>query len=190
MTFLDEQGVGPCGHAAKDKGILINVHASCLSHQIPRKLAFSVVGCKTDKESGFIISNLYSSVTLDVKNRIADSQHARGMNFTNIMCGKESIDKECLCVPGATWKKWSERERIYIVTGMYEGEKAWNMVLLDDDDETTLQFIELTHGANSGQHVVDGGKYGTIVGSGFGNGPTAKVFQSVMKTYEVYRARK
>ena len=25
MTFLDEQGVGPCGHSARDKGVLIKV---------------------------------------------------------------------------------------------------------------------------------------------------------------------
>ena len=140
MTFLDEQGVGPCGHAAKDKGMLINVYASCLSHQIPRKLAFSVVGCKTDKESGFIISNLYSSVTLDVKNRIADSQYAKGMNFTNIMCGQESIDEECLCLPGATWKKCIlEKEKGHI-TGTTDGDGV-SCSQLDPEVREDIQFI-------------------------------------------------
>ena len=30
MTFMDDQGVGPCGHAAKEKGILVKVYASWL----------------------------------------------------------------------------------------------------------------------------------------------------------------
>ena len=35
MEFMDEQGVGPCGHAAQEKGILIQVLTSCLSNEIP-----------------------------------------------------------------------------------------------------------------------------------------------------------
>ena len=106
MTFLDEQGVGPCGHAAKKKGILINVYAFCLSHQIPRKLAFSVKGCRNDKKERKLIF---------ASGPIADCQETNVMDFTNVRCGQEYIDDECLCLPGATWKKWSERERIYPV---------------------------------------------------------------------------
>ena len=52
MTFLDEQGVGPCGHSARDKGILLKVYASCLSHQVPRQLAFSYCGSRNDTHAG------------------------------------------------------------------------------------------------------------------------------------------
>ncbi len=44
-TFLDEQGVRPCGHSARDKGILMTVYTSSLSKEVPRRLAFSVHGC-------------------------------------------------------------------------------------------------------------------------------------------------
>ena len=40
MAFMDEQGVGPCGHVAKEKGILVKVFASCLANEIPAELAF------------------------------------------------------------------------------------------------------------------------------------------------------
>ena len=44
MAFLDEQGVGPCGHVAKEKGILIKVYTSCLVDEVPAELAFSTYG--------------------------------------------------------------------------------------------------------------------------------------------------
>ena len=44
MEFLDEQGVQPCGHKAKEKGVLIKVYASCGPTQIPTQHQFSVNG--------------------------------------------------------------------------------------------------------------------------------------------------
>ena len=43
MAFMDEQGMGPCGHMAKRKGILVKVYASCqaIDLEIPFPLAFS-----------------------------------------------------------------------------------------------------------------------------------------------------
>ena len=53
MIFLDEQGVRPCGHSAKEMDILIKIFASCHSHQIPRQLDHSVYACRSDKNTGF-----------------------------------------------------------------------------------------------------------------------------------------
>ena len=62
MSFLDEQKVGPCGHSAKDKQILIKVFSSCLSSQVPRKLSFSIHGCKNDKKHRrHDVSQIYES---------------------------------------------------------------------------------------------------------------------------------
>ena len=41
ITFLDEQGVGPCGHSAREKGILINVY--CLLPVPPSTKTTSVL---------------------------------------------------------------------------------------------------------------------------------------------------
>ena len=90
MTFLDEQEVGPCGHSAREKGILINVYASCLSHQVPRQLASSVHGRYNDKNTGELWSlKLFDSIKLESK--IADGQHVRGINSTIVRCGQDSI---------------------------------------------------------------------------------------------------
>ena len=54
MAFMDEQGVGPCGHVAKEKGILVKVFASCLANEIPAELAFSTHSGKNDTKTGRI----------------------------------------------------------------------------------------------------------------------------------------
>ena len=96
MTFLDEKGVGPCGHAAKHKRILINVYASCLSHQVPRKLAFSVVGCTNDKGT----RNLHFShiPNADSQNTIYSHGLHKCQVWTRVHRGRMSM------LPGATWK--------------------------------------------------------------------------------------
>ena len=43
MEFLDEQGVQPCGHKARERGMLIKMFASCKSNEIPTVFRYSVV---------------------------------------------------------------------------------------------------------------------------------------------------
>ncbi len=52
MAFMDNQDVGPCGHAAKEKGILVKVFASCPANEIPAELAFSTHCAQNDKNIG------------------------------------------------------------------------------------------------------------------------------------------
>ena len=52
MAFMDEQGVGPCGHVAKEKRILLKVYASCLASEIPAELAFSTHCITNDTNTG------------------------------------------------------------------------------------------------------------------------------------------
>ena len=47
VEFLDEKEVQPCGHSARDKGILLKVFASCQTNEIASKLAYSIRGANT-----------------------------------------------------------------------------------------------------------------------------------------------
>ena len=164
MTFLDEQGVGPCGHAAKDKGILMKVYSSCLSHEIPRQLADSAIGCENDEDTGdLIFIKMCSNISLYAT--ITDAQHGRGINFTQVRCGQQSLHDQCLCSPEDDWKKWSSSERTYVIEDMDRGRKTWNVLLLVDDDETVLEFVEKTQGENSGKHLLNLTDYGTVLES-------------------------
>ena len=180
MAFLDQQGVGPCGHSARDKGILIKVFASCLSHQVPRQLVYSVYGSKNDKNTGDMCFHKCMASIMNAK--VAEDQHVRGIDSTWVMCGQKSIDDECECLPGATWQRWSARNRIKTVRGKDRGRKAWYMTLLVDDDATIIQYLEKVESGN-----VDVQNYGLKMKSGWGEGPSEEEKQSAMQEYRVYQ---
>ena len=134
MKFLDEQGVGPCGHVAKEKGILIAVYSSCQSHEIPTKLAFSTHSIRNDKNTGDVAFGVGLRC---VKSH--DGQHPCGINSTQVRC-KNKIDQPCTMAPGSTWEKWAIHDRIIQVRTYDAGRPAWLCLLLVDDDET-LNFL-------------------------------------------------
>ena len=186
MAFLDQQGVGPCGHSARDKGILIKVLVSCLSHQVPRQLTHSVYGTSNDKNTGDMgFTRCCDSIDLGAK--VAEDQHVRGIDSTMVMCGQKSIDDECQCLPGATCQRWSAKKRIYTVRGKDGDRKMWHMTLVVDDDATILQFVEKTQGENRGKLDINVIDYGVILKSGWGEGPSEEEKQSAMQEYRVYQ---
>ena len=178
MAFLDEQKVGPCGHSARDKQILIKVFSSCLSSQVPRKLSFSIYGCMNDKNTGDMMFDRLSN-GIWVTSKITDAQHVSGYDFTKVRCGQESIDDQCLCLPQANWQTWSTFNRIRIVRGKEKGKdsKLWHVVLLVDDEETILSFLEM-----SALNVKD---YGEILKSGWGEKPSEEEERSAIKKYDI-----
>ena len=178
MAFLDQQGVGPCGHSARDKGILIKVFSSCLSHQVPRQLAHSVYGSSNDKNTGlYFVTKVFHFITLEAK--IADNQHGYGINSTTIRCGQQAIDEECLCLPGATWEKWDMWNRKKIIFNTEINTNPWVILLIVDDDETVLRFLETAH--------IDCEEYGEILKSGHGQEPTKEDERLAMENFLIYR---
>ena len=143
-AFLDEQGVQPCGHSARDKGILIKVFASCRSNQVPYRLLYSIRGCANDKNNGniFIRQNGFE---------VAQAQLTKLVDSTYIRCNNKSITELCTLKPGYTWHKQSASDRIFKLTGKDHGRPAWHYVLLVDDQETIDKFKELTQGENAGK---------------------------------------
>lgn len=166
-TFLDEQGVRPCGHSAKDRGILLKIFASCLSHQVPRQLDHSVYTCRNDKNTGFFTMGGYNS---DVQNSICE-------DFTKVRCGQPEISSECLCLPQANWHTWSMRSRIRKVCDRTNN--MWIFLLLVDEDETILRF--------STAESVDIADYGQVLKAGYGQEPSREDYESIMQQYAVYR---
>ena len=164
MTFLDEQGVGPCGHSARDKGILIKVFASCLSHQVPRQLAFSVHGCLNSKNTEVLLFYL--------PKQIAPTQHVYNMDATRVKCGQDSIQGKCLQLPQENWQTWN---RIRTVRGTDRGKKAWHIILTNDDETA----VYLRNKIQSGD--VDVADFGQVLKSGWGEGPTDEERASIIK---------
>ena len=179
MEFLDQQGVGPCGHKAKEKGILIKFHGSCVSYEVPRKLAHSVSGCRNDKNTGCLV---YTSYYISLEGKVADDQHTCGMNFTELRCGQKSIDEECLCLKGAKWETWQASNRIR--TLIFKTMKMWVILLLPEEDNMTIRYHEAVQAGS-----MDCIECGTVLKSGEGEEPMKEEKLSAMHRFKVYKEK-
>lgn len=176
IEYLDEQGVRPCAHSAKEKQLFISVSASCKHNELPFRHLYSIRANTNDKNTG----------TLGRKGdgwEIAEGQHFKFVNVATILCENKSIDDPCLLGPQDTWRKILNQERIYVVRGMDKGRPAWHYVLLVDDDETISKFRELTQGPNAGKHTIDVTNYGQVLKSGWGDEPPNDVKDWMQENY-------
>ena len=176
ITFMTEQGVGPCGHLAKDKGILISPYASCLTYQVPRKLAFSVFSNRNDATGLWVI---YTDCCLSLSSKVVEGQHGRGIESTEVRCGRNFIAERCLCLPHASWQTWSARQRLCRVRHGNSGRRGWYLVLVKDNDETVIEMLQ--------RGKVDVERDSEILASGWGEAVPEETMQSVLKKYQVYQ---
>ena len=171
MVFMDDQDVGPCGHTAKEKGILFKVFASCQANEIPAELAFSTHCAQNDKNTGTL------SYFIKLREKIHDGQHTSALDFTTVQC-KSKIDEPCTMAPGSTWQQWSTGARIWKIRSK---DKARYYILLVDDEETIREF---------GDKVNEGGQvnvanYGQVLKSGFGRDPPEETEKWIKEQYFV-----
>ncbi len=174
MKFLDEHGVGPCGHTAKEKGILVKVYASCLANEIPAELAFSTRCAQNDKNTGTVQYN----ITLRGE-EIHHGQHTSGLDFTEVQC-KSKIDEPCTRAPGSTWQQWSTAQRVKKVRGKDKGRSAWHYVLLVDDEERIREYHDKVK-----EGSLDIADYGQILKSGWGQDPPKETKKWIEEQYFV-----
>ena len=167
LDYLDERGVRPCGHSAKEKGILITVYASCQPQERAATNCFFVLAATDDPAVGTLC--YYTTMALN------KSQHCYGARTTTVTC-KKSAEEACTLRPEFTWRKWREEERIYLVRGKDQGQAVWHYVLLDDDPEKTR---ELYQAAASGHY--DLSDYGKVLKSGWGEDPPQEVKDEIFR---------
>ena len=103
MEFLDEQGVQPCGHKAREKGMVIKMLASCKSNEIPTEYRFSVSGIGNIKDTGMVI--IWSS------KQLLESQTTYHLDSSHLNCNSKTIDEPCTLPPGLTWKGQEEMRK-------------------------------------------------------------------------------
>ena len=170
MEFLDEQGVQPCGHKAREKGMIIRVLTSCKSNEIPMEYYGIIKGVWLDKNVGRLIIGTGSP--------LSETQTPCGVDSSHLNCKQNNIDEPCTLQPGYTWRKFNAK--VKLVCGEVCGEPAWHYVLLDDDEEVQKKFLAKVA---SGQ--VDVADYGTILKSGLGNDPPNEVVHEIHKEYRL-----
>ena len=97
MEFLDEQGVQPCGHKAREKGMIIKILASCTSKEIPTQYCHCVSGMRNDKSKGTVI--------FMVTKQLSEKQTIAYIDSSHINCNSRSINEPCTLPPSLTWRK-------------------------------------------------------------------------------------
>ena len=159
--FLDEQGVKPCGHSAREKGILLKVYTSCQTGQDSAELAYTTRAMFLG-DDGFVRHYFLKELSAQ--------QNTVGVDFTKVRCGKGE-EEECRIASDTTWSNTScvINDRKFIVRGKDRGFPVWHFVLLHDDAENIKNFFETV--ASGTIHVAD---YGKILKSGWGKDPTAE----------------
>ena len=160
-VFLDEQGVQPCGHSARDNGMLIKLFASCQSNQVPHQLVYSIRACKNDKNRGTFFVHVGTTVVNE-----GHTQHVQLMDSTHLSCENKSIDEICTLNSGYTWHKDDIRNRTFLVRGKVDGRPAWHYVKVLDDQDTIDKFLEKVASGN-----LDVADYGQVLKSGWGKDP-------------------
>ena len=173
--FLDEEGVRPCGHSAREKGILLRVYAACKTGQDTAELCYTTraMGVKSD-------GRVYHWLGKE----LSDHQNSFGVDFTSVRCGKGE-GEECAIASDSTWSTASEvtSGRQYIVRGYNKDRPVWYYVLLDDDAEKIKEFIHKMQGENAGKYTVDATDYGTVLRSGRGKDPKEEDKDWMVKKY-------
>ena len=181
MMYMDEQGVGPCGHVANEKGILVKVFTSCQEDEIPAEMAFATHGIRNDNNHGTVW--FWSSLRCHA---IYDMQQPSVIDFTCIRCNGTS--HPCTMAPGSTWEMWSAQNRIIIIVdGKHRDRLSWCYLLLHDDTETIRSFQEINWGENfEGFNLkINLSEYGGILKHGWGQDSLNKAQEWIDKYYSV-----
>ena len=173
MEYLDEQGVQPCAHSAKEKELFLSAAASCKRNEVPYRLLYSIRAVSNDKNTG-------TTGTWGDGWEITEDQHIKSVNVATIRCENKSIDGPCTLQPDFSWRRNVEGERVYLVRGKDKGHPAWHYVLLVDDEETIKKFHETVK-----QGRVDVADYGQVLESGWGEDPPNELKDRMERNYNI-----
>jgi hypothetical protein len=108
MEFLDEQGIQPCGHKAREKGMIIKVLVSCKSKEIPTEYCHCVSGMSNDTSTG--------AVTFMMSKQLSETQTTACIDSSHINCDSRSIDEPCTLRPEITWRTLEEIKRKFSIS--------------------------------------------------------------------------
>ena len=92
--FLDEVGVKPCGHSAREKGVLLMVSASCQAGQDSAELAYITRGIDLFDDG---------RISYWLQKKLSTQQCTVGINSTTTRCGKK-VEEECCITSDAMWQ--------------------------------------------------------------------------------------
>jgi hypothetical protein len=103
MEFLDEQGVQPCGHKAREKGMIIKIFTSCNPKEIPTEYRHTIDGMNNEVNTG--------DMSFWTATQLLKTQTTNGIDSSELNCQSETINEPCTLQPGLTWRRLEEIKR-------------------------------------------------------------------------------
>ena len=165
-TVLDGLGIPPCGHRAREHGVLTKVFASCKPEQEAVEPCYSVEGIKIIEDGTLV----YCTTTVN------EAVTFIATDSTKLTCCR-GPDEPCQSEKALENWKWKQAvhggllSKAFIVRGKDRGKPAWHFVLLSDlSEDYEKRFLEKVATGN-----IDIAEWGYIIQSGQGKDPPQSV---------------
>ena len=178
-NYLDEMGIGACGHQIVKQKKFLKIFTSCRPNQKAdaKTYATKALNFNEEDDSLWVYTNL----------ELSPSQTTYGCNFSKIQClSLEGPSGTCQLskIPKRCQWKWRDivnteynnrpGSRVFTVRGKDKGRQAWHIVLVEKD---LLESFRET--VNSG--TVDVAKFGYVIKSGWGKDPPDDIINLLKK---------
>ena len=175
--YLDDLGIGACGHQAREQGILFKIAASCEPDQKAADGCFSKHSIRFDEVDG--------NITFSTCGKLSETQTAYGCDFTQIMCYQLQGSKAPCRIPNIPAKyQWQWQDvvtsefmpgaRTFLVKGKDRGRNAWHYVLVPEELVALFK-------AQVATGTIDVAIFGHVVCSAFGDEPSDEIKQKMRK---------
>ena len=164
----DEQGILPCGHHSRERGLLINIFTSCQAHQQATILAYVKEGMQL-----IVKDVIFHSKTLSSRQTTING------DFQRIYCNYKPREPCQYTSTNATWENMMlHQDRVFVVHSKDKGEPTWYYVLVDNDK--TQQFKDAL--SSNAIHLTE---YGKILDSGYGVNPPNNVDKNIKQRFGI-----
>ena len=166
---LDSLGIPPCGHRAREQGILVKVLASCQPDQKAAEPCYSVEGV-TVADDG----------TLGFQAKQLTQQTSTACDATRLSCCRGPDESCCSDEALKNWA-WQEalhgrlRKSVQIVQLSDQGRPTWHYLLLSDkSEEYKKRFVERVKSGS-----INLTEWGYVIASGEGRDPPQEIQDKV-----------
>ena len=172
---LDSLGIPPCGHRAREQGILVKVIASCQPDQKATEPCFSVEGVNVDDDG----TQIYWSKELA-------QQKSTWCDATGLACYRDPDESCCSDEALKNWT-WQEalhgrlRKSVQIVRLSDQGRPTWHYLLLSDkSEEYEKRFWERVKSGS-----INLTEWGYVIASGEGRDPPQEIQDKIWQWMNV-----
>ena len=172
---LDSLRIPPCGHKARERGVLLRVFTSCKPDQKAAEPGYSMKAMLVD-EGGMVMGSAMSF----------ESQQSTWFSGTKLVCC-QGPDSAC---PKSAFSqlKWMDSVKrglpVKLAVTKEQGKDQWHYLMLKDASEETAQAFEAELKKNPSPRL---GRWGVVLSEGEGRQPPVDIKEQIEEWTTVYQ---